>query len=65
VRGVAFGQGQDEDRDPGGQREAAHGHEQQAEPPAAAKPGIHQRVLEVDAGQGAGQLTPLIRGHPA
>jgi hypothetical protein len=65
VRGVALGQGQDEDRDPGGQPEAAHRHEQQAEPPAAAKPGIHQRVLQVDAGQGASQLTSLVRGHPA
>ena len=27
--------------------------------------GIHQRMPLVDVGQGAGQLTPLIRGHPA
>jgi hypothetical protein len=65
VRGIAHGQGQDEDRDPGGQREAARGHEQQAEPPAAAEPGINQRMTPVDGGQGAGQLTPLIQGHLA
>ena len=65
VRGIAHGQGQDEDRDPGGQREAARDHEQQAEPPAAAEAGIDQRMPAVDGGQGAGQLTPLIRGHPA
>jgi len=65
VRGVAHGQGQDEDRDPRGQHEAARDHEQQAEPPAAAEPGIDQRMPPVDGGQGAGQLTPLIRGHPA
>ena len=65
VRGVTLGQGQDEDRDPGGQREAADGHEQQAEPPAAAEPGIDQGVRQVDGGQGAGQLTPLVRGQPA
>jgi len=65
VRGVTHGQGQDEDRDPGGQREAARDHEQQAEPPATAEAGIDQRMPPVDGGQGAGQLTPLIRGHPA
>jgi hypothetical protein len=65
VRGVAHGQGQDEDRDPRGQHETARGHEQQAEPPAPAEPGIDQRVPTVDSGQGTGQLTPLIRGHPA
>jgi len=59
------GQGQDEDRDPGGQPDAAHGHEHQAEPPAAAEPGVDQGVRLVDGGQGAGQLTPLVRGHPA
>jgi hypothetical protein len=65
VRGVAHGQGQDEDRDPRGQHDAARGHEQQAEPPAPAEPGIDQRVPTVDSGQGTGLLTPLIRGHPA
>jgi hypothetical protein len=65
VRGIAHGQGQDEDRYPGGQREAARGHEQQAEPPAAAEPGINQRMPAVDGGQGAGQLTPLLQGHLA
>jgi hypothetical protein len=65
VRGIAHGQGQDEDRYPGGQREAARGHEQQAEPPAAAEPGINQRMPPVDGGQGAGQLTPLLQGHLA
>jgi hypothetical protein len=65
MRGIAHGQGQDEDRYPGGQREAARGHEQQAEPPAAAEPGIDQRMPPVDGGQGAGQLTPLLRGHLA
>jgi hypothetical protein len=65
VRGVAHGQGQDEDRDPRGQHEAARGHEQQAEPPAPAEPGIDQRMPPVDVGQGTGQLTPLIRCHPA
>ena len=65
VRGVAHGQGQDEDRDPGGQRDAARGHEEQAEPPAAAEPGINQRMPPVDGGQGAGQLTPILLGHLA
>jgi len=65
VRGVAHGQGQDEDGDPRGQHEAARGHEQHAVPPAPAEHGIHQRMPPVDVGQGAGQLTPLIRGHPA
>jgi hypothetical protein len=65
VRGIAHGQGQDEDRDPGGQRDAARGHEEQAEPPAAAEPGIDQRMPPVDGGQGAGQLTPLLQGHLA
>jgi hypothetical protein len=65
MRGIALGQGQDEDRDPGGEPEAARGHEQQAEPPPAAEPGIDQRVRQVDGGQGAGQLTPLVRGQPA
>jgi len=65
VRGVALGQGQDEDRDPGGQPDAARGHEQQAEPPATAEPEIDQGVRQVDGGQRTGQLTPLVRGHPA
>jgi hypothetical protein len=65
VRGIAHGQGQDEDRYPGGQREAAPDHEQQAEPPAAAEPWINQRMPPVDGGQGAGQLTPLRQGHLA
>jgi len=65
VRGVAHGQGQDEDGDPRGQHEAARGHEQHAEPPAPAEPRIHQRMPLVDVGQGTGQLTPLILGHPA
>jgi hypothetical protein len=65
VRGIAPGQGQDEDRDPDGQPDTARRHEQQAEPPAPAEPGIDQRVRPVNGGQGAGQLTPFVRGQPA
>jgi hypothetical protein len=59
------GQGQVEDRNPGGKRNAACRDEQQAEPPAPPDPGIEQRVRQVNGGQRSGQLTPLFCGHPA
>jgi hypothetical protein len=65
MRGIAHGQGQQEDRDPGGQPDAAGQHEQQAEAPAPQELRIDQGVRVVDSGQGAGQLTPFVRGQPA
>lgn len=48
--GKVPGQGQDKDRDPPAQGNAASRHEQQAEPHAAPKPGIGQRMRRVKDG---------------
>ena len=65
ARGVALGSVRIKIAIQAGQRDTAGGHEHQAEPPATAEPGIHQRVRPVNGGQGAGQLTPLLGGQPA
>jgi len=59
------GQGQEEYRYPGGQPHGEYDHEQNDESSAPPDPGVEQRVREVYGGQGADQLIPLVRGHPA
>ena len=64
-REVMPGQGQNQDRDPRGQEQAAAQQDQQPDPPAAADPLARQRVGQVHEGKRAGELKPLVEGHLA